>query len=174
MESKVITISDDTQIKSVQSEKPPLHRVVITNEKWELQDDDYIAENQCIIFTEGSNKNDAYKKMKKEVQRKISSYKSQDKSKNLYDPDNFVDFTSVRDLLLKDGFKCYYCNELVKLLYKFVRESKQWSLERIDNNFGHNKDNVTIACLNCNLKRRTMYHERFLFTKQLNIVKTDI
>jgi hypothetical protein len=25
--------------------------------------------------------------------------------------------------------------------------------------------------LNCNLRRRTMYHERYLFTKQLSVVK---
>ena len=62
----------------------------------------------------------------------------------------------------------------VKILYKLVRESSQWSIERINNEFGHNKDNVTIACLDCNLKRKTMYHERFKFTKQLNIVKNDI
>ena len=52
-----------------------------------------------------------------------------------------------------------------------MREEKQWSVERIDNNFGHNKENVTIACLECNLRRKTMYHERFKFTKQLTIVK---
>jgi hypothetical protein len=47
----------------------------------------------------------------------------------------------------------------------------QWTLERIDNDLGHNKNNVEIACLNCNLRRRTMYHERYLFTKELNIIK---
>jgi hypothetical protein len=25
--------------------------------------------------------------------------------------------------------------------------------------------------LTCNLRRRTMYHERYVFTKQLNVVK---
>ena len=50
---------------------------------------------------------------------------------------------------------------------------KQWSLERIENQYGHNKENVEIACLSCNLGRRTMYHERYLFTKQLEIIKKD-
>jgi hypothetical protein len=59
----------------------------------------------------------------------------------------------------------------MKILYEHVREPKQWSLERIDNDYGHNKNNVEIACLSCNLRRKTMYHERFIFTKQLNIVK---
>jgi len=59
----------------------------------------------------------------------------------------------------------------VHILYENVREPLQWTLERIDNDFGHNKNNVEIACLNCNLRRRTMYHERYLFTKELSIVK---
>jgi hypothetical protein len=67
--------------------------------------------------------------------------------------------------------KCYYCKESVVLLYEYVRDPKQWTLERIDNSRGHNKDNVEIACLQCNLRRRCMYHERYLFTKQMNIVK---
>ena len=70
-------------------------------------------------------------------------------------------------------FKCYYCDNFVKIFYKQVRESNQWSIERIDNNFGHNKNNVTIACLNCNLKRKTMYHERYKFTKQLQVIKKE-
>ena len=38
--------------------------------------------------------------------------------------------------------------------------------------FGHNFDNVSIACLNCNLRRRTMYHGRFTATQEIkNVVK---
>jgi len=59
------------------------------------------------------------------------------------------------------------------VLYKSVREPKQWSVERINNDYGHNKNNVTIACLSCNLSRRTMYHERYRFTKQLIIDKKE-
>ena len=28
----------------------------------------------------------------------------------------------------------------------------QWTLDRIDNNIGHSKENVVICCLKCNLK----------------------
>jgi 5-methylcytosine-specific restriction endonuclease McrA len=67
--------------------------------------------------------------------------------------------------------ECFYCNQKVQIIYENVREPKQWSLERIDNEYGHNNTNVVIACLHCNLKRKTMYHERFLFTKQMQIIK---
>ena len=47
-----------------------------------------------------------------------------------------------------------------------------YMLEHVDNNLGHNIDNYHLACLECNLKRRRQTDEKFLFTKQLNIVKT--
>ena len=62
---------------------------------------------------------------------------------------------------------------MVEILYEKVREPKQWTLDRIDNRYGHNKENVLIACLDCNVRRKTMYHERYAFTKQLNIVKKN-
>jgi hypothetical protein len=173
MDNKIVQIPENSN-ETENISKPPCHRVVISNEKWEISDDDYIAENQQKIFTEGCLNNKTFKKMKQEIKRKINSYKTQDKTKKIFDEDNFIDYETIRELILKNNFKCYYCKENIKILYQFVRESKQWSVERIDNKFGHNKENVTIACLNCNLHRRTMYHERFVFTKQLNIVKTDI
>ena len=57
------------------------------------------------------------------------------------------------------------------LLYDIVREAKQWTLDRINNDIGHNIDNVLISCLECNLKRRRTNKDAFLFTKQLVIVK---
>ena len=82
-----------------------------------------------------------------------------------------MDIKKVLELLEKSELLCYYCRKEVKLLYENVREMTQWSLDRLDNSEGHNKENVVIACLSCNLHRKTMYHERFVFTKQLNIVK---
>ena len=48
---------------------------------------------------------------------------------------------------------------------------EQWSLDRIDNDIGHYKENVVISCLECNLKRRKTNADAFLFTKQLRIKK---
>ena len=84
-----------------------------------------------------------------------------------------VSLSFVLDLLLKSNLSCFYCKQPVLLWYEFAREPKQWSLERIDNSFGHNHDNVEVACLSCNLKRRCMYHERYLYTKQLVITKMN-
>ena len=44
-------------------------------------------------------------------------------------------------------------------------------LDRINNDIGHNDSNVVIACLKCNLKRRTTDADKFKFTKQMKIIK---
>jgi hypothetical protein len=75
--------------------------------------------------------------------------------------------------MIESKNQCYYCKEDVQVLYENVREPKQWTLDRINNKMGHNHGNLLIACLNCNLRRRTMHTERYVFTKQLNIVKRE-
>ena len=69
------------------------------------------------------------------------------------------------------SLKCHYCKENVLIYYDIVRETKQWTLDRINNDLGHNHDNVVISCLGCNLKRRRTNEKAFLFTKQLNLIK---
>ena len=41
--------------------------------------------------------------------------------------------------------KCIYCSEEVFILYERVRETKQWTLDRINNDIGHNSGNLVIA-----------------------------
>lgn len=106
-----------------------------------------------------------------ELKKKISSYKSQDKRKNLFNISEFIDFEFILKLLTDSELKCYYCSCNVYILYDIVRELKQWTVERIDNRLGHNKNNSVISCLECNLRRRTMYHENYLLTKQLKLTK---
>lgn len=106
-----------------------------------------------------------------QIQQKIYGYKIQDIQKRLFSEDEFVDIPTVIEKMIECENQCFYCKTMVHVLYEYVREPKQWTVERIDNKFGHNKNNIAIACLNCNLHRRTMYHERYLFTKQLVIQK---
>jgi hypothetical protein len=111
---------------------------------------------------------------KKQIIIKIGGYRSQDVKKKLFDNTKFVNLEYVMELLEKSHMKCYYCKEITKVLYEHVREPRQWTLDRIENNQGHNISNVMIACLQCNLRRRCMYHERYVFTKQLKIVRSDL
>ena len=109
----------------------------------------------------------------REIERKIYGYKQQDLEKNHYNAGIFLSLQDVLGKMLACEMKCYYCFEKMYLLYEIVRESKQWSVDRLDNDQGHNRDNFVLACLECNLKRRRRTAEKYLFTKQLKIVKTD-
>jgi hypothetical protein len=106
-----------------------------------------------------------------QIKAKIQGYYQQDIKKKLYDENKFITLPKVIELLHTCKNTCYYCREPVLILYEYVRDNKQWSLERRDNSRGHNHDNVEIACLHCNICRKTMNEERYLFTKQLNIIK---
>ena len=106
-----------------------------------------------------------------EIKHKISSYKQQDSLKKILNPDCFVSFDYVLEKIVESKLKCYYCEQSMYILYEIVRELNQWSLDRINNDIGHNKDNVVIACLSCNLKRRNRAKDAFLFTQNLKITR---
>ena len=114
---------------------------------------------------------DVAKIIEQQINKKISSYKCQDKIKNRLDNDKFINFVSIIEKMVECELKCRYCKEEMNVLYDISREMKQWSVDRVMNNFGHNIDNFHLACLECNLKRRCKTDDKFLFTKQLNIVK---
>jgi hypothetical protein len=105
------------------------------------------------------------------IKTKISSYKQQDILKNIFLEPEFVTFEYVVDLLNACDLKCHYCSCETYLLYEFVREMKQWSLDRINNDIGHNKNNLVMACLECNLKRRRTNKDAFFMTKNLTITR---
>jgi hypothetical protein len=113
--------------------------------------------------------------IKREIQKKIYGYKCQDIKKELFSPSQFVNIENIIQKLKDCNLTCYYCKESIYILYEFVREPQQWTLERINNAEGHNIDNTEIACLKCNLSRRCIFHERYLFTKQIsNMIKENI
>ena len=93
--------------------------------------------------------------------------------KKHFDEENFLIFENIVKKLVESNLKCRYCDCEMFVLYDISREMKQWSVDRIDNNIGHNNDNFHLACLDCNLKRRRRTDENFLFTKKLNLIKQE-
>ena len=85
----------------------------------------------------------------------------------------FITLDQCVESIVASKMQCHYCKEHLYLFYKNVREPKQWTLDRIDNDLGHYQSNVVISCLDCNLKRRRTNKDKFLFTKQLKLVKKD-
>ena len=120
-----------------------------------------------------NNINEVSKIAIQQINRKIYSYKQQDIIKKLLNEQNFLTFESIINKMNECLLRCRYCKKEMNVLYDISREMSQWSVDRIDNDKGHNIDNFHLACLDCNLKRRRRTDEKFLFTKQLNIVKQD-
>jgi hypothetical protein len=181
MENKFIILPDKSRqttktkqdLKQINTQKEKKVRVIAQTDKWQqvLQSEYYTSQMQNDILTSQNTELPIYKMMIQQIQQKINGYKYQDMKKNIYIPDSFVTLSDTLQLLDSSQMKCFYCETQVCIWYEFAREPKQWTLERIDNKYGHTRENVEIACLSCNLKRRTMYHERYVFTKKMKIVK---
>ena len=99
--------------------------------------------------------------MEQQIRAKLRAYKYQDEKKGVYDASAAATLGDVVALLRECRLLCYYCRLHVSVLYDVVRDRCQWTLDRLNNNFGHNRDNVVVACLECNLHRRTKFHRRF-------------
>lgn len=147
-------------------------------EKMGLPEDYYLLENQELIVKDLQDKTFTFLKQDdralvlSQIDKKVASYKQQDNLKKRYNELLFIKTEDTINLLHESNMLCYYCREKTFLLYDIVREMSQWTLDRIDNDIGHNKGNLVISCLACNLKRRRTGKDAFLFTKQLNIVKS--
>ena len=107
----------------------------------------------------------------KELKKKMNGYKAQDDKKMIYAKEKFITFDKLIQKLVESKLNCFYCRCPCYLIYDTVRQMNQWTLDRIDNECGHNNNNVVISCLKCNLERRNTNKDKFLFTKQLKIKK---
>ena len=110
-------------------------------------------------------------RLKSELHNKIQGYKYQDMNKDIFNANTLINLEDLLEKLLGSKLKCSYCSKPISVLYKNVREPMQWTLDRIDNDLSHTKENTCIACLKCNLQRRLMDAKKFTFTKQLKINK---
>lgn len=106
-----------------------------------------------------------------ELKNKINNYKFQDKRKNIHDKLNLISLDNLIQKLYNSKLKCYYCKNNVFIFYKNVRDKNQWTLDRINNLDEHTNDNTVICCYDCNVKRRRVNSNKFLFTKNLTIIK---
>ena len=109
----------------------------------------------------------------REIDTKRKAYIYQDKHHNIYDPRYTITTDRIVELLVSADLLCHYCREICQVAYKESMCRRQWTLDRTDNNYGHNDANVVIACLECNLKRGTMNAERFRMGKQFTFRKVE-
>ena len=160
--------------------KPARKKIVSQTDEWITTAKMYSTRELQIqlltalsITNNSESETDSANILRRHLKTKHFGYKSQDTIKKIYEPDKFVQISDIIDLLVKSNLSCFYCRKWTTLFYENVRDPRQWSLERLSNSEGHNRDNVVIACLECNMRRRTMYHERYMATKQLKVNKLD-
>jgi RecA-family ATPase len=108
-----------------------------------------------------------------QIQKKITGYKQQDILKKKLDEFEFITFDHVFKKMVDSELKCYYCKKEMLILYDISRETTQWTVDRIDNDKGHNQTNYHLSCLHCNLQKRRRTDDKFLFTKQLHLIKEE-
>ena len=80
---------------------------------------------------------------------KLQAYKRTDAGKGL---ENNLRMKDVGALKKAQGNRCAACN--IGLLWCYApKDTRQFSVDRIDNAKGHTRDNVRLTCLECNRKR---------------------
>jgi len=182
METKKISIqgvNNKYQMKKlIQERKDEKERVIA--QSWNIKEENFEFDKQLGIIkhiqclnSDKEIKPDFYQVFVQEIERKIYGYRQQDLIKSILNPEKFISFTFILNQIVHCELKCHYCSNEMLILYKNVREPKQWTVDRINNCNGHNSDNIVLSCLECNLKRRNTNKDSFMFTKQLNITREN-
>ena len=118
----------------------------VAAENWTFASHDYAYENQLnnikkLIENKYKFTDETTKIVLQQINKKIYGYKQQDIIKKLLNNDKFITLESITNKMIDCELKCYYCSCEMNVLYDISREMKQWSVDRIDNNLGHNIDN---------------------------------
>ncbi len=154
--------------------KKVIHERVTNKKKVSCLNSDIPIE-QLNFLTDANVKDSAVaKNMTQQINKKISGYKQQDLKRKVYDESIFINDSDVIYKMIDCNLKCRYCTQDMLILYDIVREPRQWTVDRIDNNYGHNNNNFHLACLECNLRRKKTADDKFLFTKQFKLIKQDV
>jgi len=168
--TKKIQITGKRNIESLKKIKNPKRT---ESEKWENKELLLDNKKQTNILNQLylNETFDGSISVEKSIKKKIKGYENQDKKKDILNKKKLINYNDLLEVLVISKLKCYYCKCDCLLMYDNVREKKQWTLDRLDNDQGHNRDNIVIACLDCNLKKRTMDDKKFKFAKQMRIIK---
>lgn len=164
---KKILINGKNNIDKINKVINPLRSCVINNP---IDDSYYDSENQIKLLNQ-TYLNSTDKNISQMLNTKLTGYRAQDIEKKKFNQSEFITMNPLLEKLVASKLKCFYCKENILLCYKNVREKKQWTLDRIDNNLGHNTDNVLISCLECNLKRRCLDMNKYKDSKKFKNIK---
>jgi hypothetical protein len=93
---------------------------------------------------------------------KINSTRHSDKKKGLYSEEHHIDKEFLVAIREEQKNRCIYCSIA---MVSYNPEDPEYtalcsnglSVERKDNNLGHTKDNVVLACIHCNAGRKNKH-----------------
>jgi hypothetical protein len=102
-----------------------------------------------LRFKEISTEIENHKNLSLSIRAKLSSYKCSDVQKKR-DCTNYI---TVQDVLKLKKDSCIFCNCI--LLYKNYTKfnPQQYSIDRLDSELGHVRENCQIICLHCNISK---------------------
>ncbi len=89
--------------------------------------------------------------------------------KDGYDINKLASIDELIQIYNNQNKKCYWCNRIVSSINDELL--KKISIDRINNNIGHEKNNIVIACIFCNLAKNNSQSTDF--KKYLNCLKTN-
>lgn len=89
----------------------------------------------------------------------MSNSKAEDKMRERYDPEKFITAENLERLYQHQKGYCYYCGRTMLFGVGVDRllHPQGLTIERMNNDLGHNVDNVVFACSHCNKRRRNLY-----------------
>ena len=173
---KRVEIKGKHQSDKIRKANDPNNPDIVAKRDCMLEMPSYVFENKYQIqminnlYSDTDTTFEYKKECLREIDKKIASYKTQDNNKNRSVENNITPIEAI-EKLVASKLRCYYCKCNMSIFYEKVRDTEQWTLDRIDNDLTHSEENVIVACLKCNLQRRRQNKDKFLFTKQLKIVK---
>ena len=85
-----------------------------------------------------------------DIQRRINSYKEQDKKADREEPN--LTIPQVREFLSKPI--CSHCGVATSWF--------DWSLDRLDNTKNHSADNLQLTCGHCNVAKKAKENELYI------------
>ncbi len=138
---------------------------------FDIYEDEYedheIYDDESILSKSSAHKyHDIDKQHKNNIKKCISNCLQKDKEKinwkgkGKLDHIGNINCVHINKLLEEQQYNCYLCGDNV-ITYMFVSYCcYKFSIDRIDNNKPHDKDNVKISCYFCNCKDHTLYDKK--------------
>ena len=83
------------------------------------------------------------------LQHKVNNCKYYDRKKDYYNEFKTISKDWIKKTIKEQFNRCYYCHAVMTYGEGYTNKT-DITVERIDNNEAHNKDNCVMACLKCN------------------------